>query len=141
MRPPYRLIDHTADLAFEVEGADWPGLLAAATAALGDVVLRDEGRPATAEVRLAVEGADREDVLVAWLSAAAVAYEERGLVPRGARFERLTDREARGAVLAQPTDPGAEPPDRVVKAVTYHDLHVRAGEPGRPWRATIVLDL
>lgn len=141
MRPPYRLIDHTADLAFEVEGADWPGLLAAATAALGDVLLRDEGRPVTAEVRVAVEGADREDVLVAWLSAAAVAYEERGLVPRGARFERLTDREARGAVLAQPTDPEAEPPDRVVKAVTYHDLHVRPGDPGRPWSATIVLDL
>lgn len=141
MRPPYRLLDHTADLAFEVEGADWPGLLAAATAALGDVVLADEGGPATSEVPVAVQGADREDVLVAWLSAAAVAYEDRGLVPRGARFERLTEREARGVVLAQPTDPRVEAPDRVVKAVTYHDLHVRAGEPGRPWRATIVLDL
>lgn len=141
MRPPYRLIDHTADVAFEVEGADWPGLLAAATAALGDVVLADDGRPADAEVPLAVTGADREDVLVAWLSAAAVAYEDRGLVPRGARFDRIDEREARGVVLARRTDPHAEPPDRVVKAVTYHDLHVHPAGDGLPWRATVVLDL
>lgn len=141
MRPAYRLLDHTADLAFEVQGEDWAGLLAAATAALGDVVLADDGRAPDTEVPLQVEGADREDVLVAWLSAAALAYEERGLVPRGARLEQAGERGARGALLALRTDPRREPPDRVVKAVTYHDLHVRAGEPGRPWRATIVLDL
>ncbi len=50
-RPAYRLLDHTADLAFEVEGADWAGLLGAATAALGDVVLADDGRPTDVEVR------------------------------------------------------------------------------------------
>jgi len=141
VRPLYRLIDHTADIAFEVEGADWPGLLAAATAALGDVILAADDRPADAEVPVAAQGADREDVLVAWLSAAAVAYEDRGLVPRGARFDRISDLEACGVVLARRTEPGSEPPDRVVKAVTYHDLHVRAGGVGLPWRATIVLDL
>jgi SHS2 domain-containing protein len=141
VRPAYRLIDHTADLGFEVEGADWPGLLAAATAALGDVILADDGRPAEVEVPVAVTGADREDVLVAWLSAAAVAYEDRGLVPRGARFDACTEREARGVVRARRTDPRAEPPDRVVKAVTYHDLHVLPAGEGRPWRATVVLDL
>ncbi len=141
VRPVYRMIDHTADLAFEIEGADWPGLLERATAALGDVILADDGRPPDAEVPVAAQGADREDVLVAWLSAAALAYEDRGLVPRGARFDRLSDREARGVVLSRRTDPGTEPPDRVVKAVTYHDLHVRAGGGGLPWRATIVLDL
>lgn len=141
MRPPYRLIDHTADLAFEVEGANWPLLLEAATAALGDVILADDGRVPDAEVPVAVAGADREDVLVAWLSAGVVAYEDRGLVPRGVRVERATDREARGVILARRTVPRTEPPDRVVKAVTYHDLHVRPGDEHRPWRATVVLDL
>ncbi len=141
VRPPYRLLDHTADLAFEVEGGDFAALLAAATAALGDVILADDGRPTDVDVPVAVTGADREDVLVAWLSAAALAYEGGGLVPRAARFDTCTEREARGVVSTRRTDPSAEPPDRVVKAVTYHDLHVRPAGAGRPWYATVVLDL
>lgn len=141
MRPPYRPIDHTADFGFEVEGSSWAGLLAAATAALGDVILAEDGRPATTELPLEVTGADREDVLVAWLTAAAQAYEDRGLVARGARVAFADERGARGVLLARATDPSVEPPDRVVKAVTYHDLRVLPAEGGRPWRATIVLDL
>lgn len=140
MARAHRFVEHTADLAFEVEADDFAGLLAEATVALGEAILAADGRPGDAVVPVAVTGADREDVLVAWLSAAAVAYEDRGLVPRGARLDVATDREARGAVLARRTDPRAEPPDRVVKAVTYHDLHVAGGD-GRPWRATVVLDL
>jgi SHS2 domain-containing protein len=44
-------------------------------------------------------------------------------------------------VLGVATDPKRTPPDRVVKAITYHDLHVRPGAAGAPWRVTVVLDL
>lgn len=140
-RPGYRLLDHTADLAFEVEAKDWPGLLAAATSALGDLVLADDGRPAVDERTVEVAGNDREDVLVAWLSEAVVRYDGEGFVPRGARVASAGEREARGVLVGRTTNPRVEPPDRVVKAVTYHDLRVEPGGEGRPWRATIVLDL
>ena len=39
IRPSYRLIDHTADMAYEVEGASFEHLLETATAALADIVL------------------------------------------------------------------------------------------------------
>jgi SHS2 domain-containing protein len=146
VRPVYRLLDHTADIAFEVEAADWPSLLRAATAALGDLILAqrdDDGEavPALEPRPLRVEGYDREDVLVAWLSASNLAYEQDGFVARDARLDVATDREAAGALLGRTTDPATEPPDRVVKAVTYHDLRVVAGVGGEPWRVTIVLDL
>lgn len=139
--PPYRLLDHTADLAFEVEARDWPGLLAAATAALGDVVRSADDVPATQERAIEVEGADLEDVLVAWLTEAVVLYETERFLVRGARVESASRRGARGVLLGRRSDPTLEPPDRVVKAVTYHDLHVAPGDGGRPWRAVIVLDL
>jgi SHS2 domain-containing protein len=76
-----------------------------------------------------------------------VRYEDEGFVARGARLSVATDREARGVLVGRATDSRTEPPDRVVKAVTYHDLHVLPGVPGTrgaassPWRARIVLDL
>jgi SHS2 domain-containing protein len=96
----YRLLDHTADLAFEVEAGSWPELLAAATAALGDLILTDDGRGPAGERAVEVTGADREDVLVAWLGAALLAYEEQGLVPRGARVAGADERSARGSCWA-----------------------------------------
>jgi SHS2 domain-containing protein len=139
--PRYRLLDHTADLAFEVEAKDWPGLLAAATAALGDIVRAADDRPAVEERRVEVVGADREDVLVAWLTEAVVLYETDRFLARQAFVESATATAARGTLRGRIADPAVEPPDRVVKAVTYHDLHVVSGDGTRPWRAVIVLDL
>jgi SHS2 domain-containing protein len=141
MTRPYRLLEHTGDLRFDVEAGDWPGLVAAASRALGDCILAEDQSPADDEFPVTVAGRDREDVLVAWLSAALLAYEREGLVPRGARLARTSETEASGTLLVRRTQPRREPPDRVFKAITYHDLEIVPGRDGRPWRATIVADL
>jgi SHS2 domain-containing protein len=140
--PDYRLIDHTADIAFEVEAPSWPDLLARATAALGDILLAVADRPA-GEEEMAVEvgGADREDVLVAWLNEAALLFEDAGFHAVDAALVHADETTARGRLLGRTIDFAREPPDRLVKAVTYHDLEVVEGTDGRPWKATIVLDL
>jgi SHS2 domain-containing protein len=141
-RPAYRLIDHTADMAFVVEAPDWPSLLLAATAALSDLILAEEdGEEATRERPVRAAGADREDVLVAWLGESLWLFEEEGFLARAGRVERATEQEARGVLRGRTLDRGTEAPDRVVKAVTYHDLEVVEGRGGAPWRATVVLDL
>ena len=141
-RPAYRLLDHTADMAFEVEAPDWPSLLTAATAALGDVILAEEpGEVACEERAVRVSGEDREDVLVAWLTEVVIHFDEDGFLARSARIEKAADREAQGVLLGRLVHLEREAPDRVVKAVTYHDLRVVEGRAGAPWRATVVLDL
>jgi SHS2 domain-containing protein len=168
------LIDHTADIGFEVEAPTWAGLLAAATAALADLILpardpeeddpaadpdaaRSRGgepasgprsagvpaapAPAWEDVPLEVRGEDREDVLVAWLNAVVVRYEDDGFLAREARVDRAERTRAVGALRGRHLDPRTEPPDRVVKAVTYHGLAVVEGRGARPWRATVILDL
>lgn len=142
-RPRYRLIDHTADMAFDVEGASWPALLAEATRAVADIVL-EEGtgtEKLNAAREIAVAGADREDVLVAWLNEVVVLFEDEAFLAREASFEELSETSARGTLRGRELDFGEEPPDRVIKAVTYHDLAVVPGDETTPWRATIVLDL
>ncbi|MFV1958926.1 MAG: archease [Planctomycetota bacterium] len=139
----YRLLEHTGDMAFRVEAPTWPALLALASAALGAVILEprdpDGGRPG--QVELEVEGADREDVLVAWLNEALLRFETEGLVPRTAVLRRADATRARGLVTGRRLDLAREAVDRVVKAATYHDLEVIEGGGAQPWRATVVLDL
>lgn len=139
--PRYRLIDHTADMAFEVEAPSWPDLLAVATAALGAVILVIGNESLDEERAVEVTGADREDVLVAWLNEAVVCFEDEGFLAREARIDDAGATSARGVLRGRCIDPGREAPDRLIKAVTYHDLEVVEGGPGTPWRATVVLDL
>jgi len=139
-RPAYRLLDHTADLAFEVEAESWPRLLEAATAALGDVILAETGDACREARPLDVQGDDREDVLVAWLGEVVALLDESDWLTRAASVERADAGRATGVLLGRPLG-DAEPVDRVVKAVTYHDLRIGEGEGGRPWRVAVVLDL
>jgi SHS2 domain-containing protein len=144
--PRYRLLDHTADMAFEVEAPDWTGLLVAATEALSDVVRavdadRDAEPLTWARRSLEARGADREDVLVAWLGEVLWLFDGESVLVRHVDSIEADDVHARGAVRGIVVDPERAPPDRIVKAVTYHDLVVEEGGEGRPWRATVVLDL
>jgi len=73
-RPRYRLIDHTADMAFDVEGADWADLLAQATRAVADILLEERAETLDAPRKVSVAGPAREDKHVAWLNEAAVRF-------------------------------------------------------------------
>ena len=140
-RPPYRVVDHAADMAFEVEAADWRGLLSAATLALSDLV-RPLGRFDTwTNRRVSVKGADAEAVLEAWLSEVIYLFAKGGFLPAIAEVESADDTRASGILRGGCTDGDDDPPDRLVKAVARHDLHVIPGGDGRPWRARVVLDL
>lgn len=140
--PPYTFIDHTGDIAFRMQAADWPDLLQVATRALGDVILEPIAETETLEpVEVEVAGADREDVLVAWLNEAVLLFDEKGYVPRAATFSHVDEVAARGTLWVHRLDLEESEPDRVVKAATYHDLQVKPGTDDEPWRATVVLDL
>jgi SHS2 domain-containing protein len=142
-RPAYRLIDHTADMAFEVEAATWEGLLGAATAAVSDIVLAvgESPEPRSVEREVEVAGADREDVLVAWLNEVVVLFEDEGFLAREVRIDRAEATAARGVLLGRLLDLHREVPDRVIKAVTYHDLRIAEGGAEGKWKAAVVLDL
>lgn len=134
----YHLLDHTADMAFRLEAPSWPELLRIGTVAVGEVVLEAPADETLEPRALEVRGADFEDVLVAWLGESVVLLDEDLWLARDARIEEADETVARGVLLGRSL---GEDPDRVIKAVTYHDLAVQPGCGTEPWRATVVLDL
>jgi SHS2 domain-containing protein len=142
----WRTLDHTADVALEVEAASWPNLLEEAARAFGEWLSRETlpDAPHETERVLAVQGADRAELWVHFWRALHRLWTVEGFLAAHARVETSADGLAAtarvGCVSAGALDP-AHCLD--VKAVTWHDARVEeclcAGE--LVWRGTIVLDL
>lgn len=138
----WRTLDHTADVALEVEAASWSELLAEAARAFGDWLSGGATASAQHETErvLAVEGTDRVETWVRFWRELLRLWTIEGFLAAHARVEAAPDgrtvRARVGCVSA-----GALDPARCfdVKAVTWHAAKVE--ERGERWVGTIVLDL
>lgn len=143
---PWRTLDHTADVALEVEAASWPELLAEAARAFGEWMAGGHLAPELHETEreIAVTGADRVETWVRFWRELLRLWTVEGFLAAHARVEAAADgcalRARVGCISA-----GALDPRRLadVKAVTWHAARVEAPEPGgaAAWCGTIVLDL
>ena len=138
----WRTLDHTADVALEVEAGSWTELLAEATRAFGEWTSGGQLPPEPHETERAVEvrGADRVDAWVRYWRELLRLWTVEGFLPLHARVtadgDGLAVRARVGCVSAGALDPShcAD-----VKAVTWHDAS--AEQAGERWRGRIVLDL
>jgi protein archease len=139
----YRFLDHTADVAVELEGDGLEELLAEALAAFTDTVTVRERVGAGVERRFAVAATDVEALLVEWLGELLYAFEVEGVLFHHAEVSVAeTGGGARLEVVAHGDRYAAErhPVKVLVKGVTYHGLSVRRDGDGR-WRGRVVFDI
>jgi SHS2 domain-containing protein len=126
----YELLEHTADLAVRVRGADLAELLANLAWAVTDV-MADAKAVALRESRaLCVRADSEEELLVAWANEILFHFEsERLLLPV---IEELTvaGLEARGRARGERLDPARHGFKTELKSATYHGLAVRRDEAG-----------
>ena len=147
----WRTIEHTADLAVEVEASSLEGVFITAAAALIGLLMGEEeggpgderqlqhSAPPVVHKEIAVEAPDRETLLVDWLRELLyVATGEEPLLFVGAEIGELSETR----LLARVTfaDSGlAAGVERELKGVTYHDLEV--SRRGGGWGARVVFDV
>ena len=138
----HRFLDHTSEITLHVGAADWPGLLAEAGRGLAELLLRgavSEGAAVAPEDTdwrsLDVSSHDRESLLVDWLNEILYVAETGLWVPQEIEIEESSDAHlkarARGVTV--------EVPPSLVKAATFHDLHVRDLPEGL--EAEVILDV
>jgi len=135
-------LDHTADVALEIEATSWTELLSEAARAFGEWTSGGTlaaGQHET-ERSFEVKGADRVETWVRFWRELLRLWTVEGFLAAHARVEAPPDgcaaRARVGCVSAGALDP-ARCLD--VKAVTWHAAEV--GERGGRWVGTIVLDL
>lgn len=142
----WRTIEHTADLAVEIEAPTLERLFETGARALAGVLLGMEGGSGPGEAsgepgqwrELDLQGPDREALFVDWLRELLFAQMSDGLVLTAAEVTALeANRLAARAAFAEPAR--ERPVERELKGVTYHDLVVERRGDG--WFARVVFDL
>lgn len=138
----FRFFDHTGDIGVDLEAPTLGGLFAAAAEAFTatltelDTVQPRETHPVT----LAAPSADL--LLVEWLSELLYRFDVHRWLARSAdlKVSPTGDRvQLEGSVTGEPFDPTRHPIHVLVKAVTYHGLHVTPTENG--WTARVIFDI
>jgi SHS2 domain-containing protein len=128
-------IPHTADWSFRAFGKDRRELFENAAFALFALegAIANEATQAARAVQ--VTGIDYESLLVNWLSELLYMQESHREVYHRFHVESLTATALRAQVLGTPNTRI----DKIIKAVTYHNLKIEQTPNG--WEAVVVVDV
>ncbi|MCZ6603259.1 MAG: archease [Planctomycetota bacterium] len=135
----YRLIDHTADIGFELEAPTLKELFVRSAEALLSVIADLSKVEERVTYVVQADGFNREELLVAFLGEVLYLHDTEDLV-----FRRVEIHEGpNGGVIAslhgEKFDADRHSILRQIKAVTYHDIMVR--ERNGTWEARVILDI
>lgn len=132
----YEEIEHTADLALRCGGPDLETLFRCAARGMYHLLGAEASPSNTAEqITISLAAMDMESLLVDWLGELAYLAERDRLVFGDMAFKTLSATRIE-AVLTGSRRPRFE---KVIKAVTYHDLKVTKTREG--YAATVVFDV
>ena len=135
----YELFDHTADLGLRVAAPDVDSLFAEAGRALFAALVDnlEDVRPET-EVRLEIDGNDREYLFFDWLNELLHEFESRSILL--SEFDvHVTDTGLTATGCGEPVDADRHRMAHEVKAITYHGLKVEETPDG--WKAEVIVDI
>ncbi|KHG65406.1 phosphoribosylformylglycinamidine synthase [Thermus sp. 2.9] len=136
-----RLLDHTADIGFEVEAESLEGLFQAALKGLLAVMFQNPPEGGKKGRRLTLWAEDLDTLLVRYLNELIYLIQTKGFVPGKAK---VSIREEEGGYRLEAHLRG-EPFQEAfgfqgeVKSTTFHGLYV--GQEGGRWRARVILDV
>lgn len=135
----YRLLEHTADMGIEASAATLDALFVGAAQGLQEILF---GQTCPVKVvmqlKIKLQAADWEELLVAWLGEILFHVDQRGFCPAGFHIEELVDHRLTASLVGEYQREELRPL-REVKAVTYHRLQVLERDGG--WQARVYLDL
>jgi SHS2 domain-containing protein len=135
----YRLIDHTADFGLEIFGRDPSDLFKQAARALTDLLTDPSLLKKQNRLALDIEGSDWEDLLINWLRELLYLYNGKAQFVSGVDIIAIEQTRLRAEVATEDYRMGHHEIRNEIKAVTYHQLEVKADDNG--WRARVIFDV
>ena len=137
----YKIIEHTADIGFEVEGASLEELFVAAAEATFDLVIESKRDfIPSIEVPISIDAPSTEQLLVRWLQEILFILETRRVVLTKFWIDEIDEGHLIGSAKGLKFDSTRHTQKLDIKAVTYHRLQVERDKGGR-WHAQVILDI
>ena len=138
-RPPFEVLEHTADVGIVVHGADLAELFANAGVGMFTLMVDMEGVEEREERLIQVEGRDRETLLVRWLTELLYYLDTEEMLFRRFEMEELSETRLRARGFGEAIDRERHQLHFGVKAVTRHMLEIAPEDGG--YRATVLFDI
>lgn len=135
----FRVLEHPADIGFEAFGATQEEVFRNAGLALIDLIVDLKTVAPGEEIPLAVQGHDRADLLVNWLSEILYWHDSSGWLFCDFEIETLENHSLSARARGEKFDPLRHQAKLLVKAITYHQLAVEPAAEG--WRARVYVDI
>lgn len=136
----FEVIDHTADIGIAAYGSDLKEAFANAAYALFSLMIDLEDVSDAICCEVEVTAADREDLLVAWLSELIYLFEVESVLFKRFEIGELSEVRLRASCYGERMDAERHKLKMVVKAVTYHMLKIE-GEKGDGFRVQVLFDI
>lgn len=133
------MLDHTADVGFEVEARTLAGLFEEAARALLAVLFERPPREGELEETVRLAAPDAETLLVRWINELVFLVQDAGFVPARAEVRLVEGRELEARLHGAPLDVEAQGFQGEVKSATFHGLRVERRDGGV--RARVILDV
>lgn len=135
----YRIIEHTADTGFEVQGESKEELFETAAKAFFDIMW-EVGQVRESETSpIEIHGGDLKELVVNFLEEFLYLFDAKELICTKIKVESVTDTNIISKAWLQEFDKEYDHELLGVKAVTYHQLFI--GQKADRWIAQIFLDI
>jgi SHS2 domain-containing protein len=139
---PYEFFDHTGDIGVALSAANLPRLFADACAAFNDSITALERIEPKRPEEVDVEAPELDLLLVDFLSELLYRFDTRAWLTRHVEVE-LHEKDGgwslQGTLRGERLNPARHDVKVLIKAVTYHGLHVRQDD--GVWTARVVFDI
>jgi SHS2 domain-containing protein len=135
----YETFDHTADIGIRVFGETVEEVFVNAAWALFDLLTDMDSIHESLTHEIVVEGADREDLFIRWLSELLFLCEGKGYLFREFSFSYLTATSLKAVVRGEMFDPSRHQFKAEIKAVTYHQVEVARSD--EMWTGKVIFDI
>ena len=129
----------TADKGIRAWGADRKSVFRHAALGLWSLMIDPATVKRRSRIQVAAEAEDQETLLVAWLNELLYLYEAKGFIGADCAAGSLTETHLDAEVWGEAVETTRHVILSHVKAVTYHQLHVRPTAAG--WEAQVVVDV
>lgn len=140
MKPPYEIVEHTADIGIRAHGRSREELFAHMAEGVFSLIVPPEEVHATQTLPMRAQAEEWEGLLVAWLRELLYLFDTRRFLVKSAQVKRLEPTRIEAEVSGETLDPARHSVDKEVKAVTYCDLSLRQEADGG-WTAQVIFDI
>lgn len=137
--PPYRVIDHTADMGFDVWGARRKDLFCHAAMALFGAITPLAAVRERDERSVAIEGVDLNDLWINYLRELLYLFTGRGFLVHAVDISKSGRKHLVAIAKGEPFDPARHEILTEIKAVTYHQAVVEKTLTG--WKGRFIVDV